>query len=196
MIKAIVFDCFGVLAQEGWHPFRDKYLASDPAKLQQARDLLKASGNGFISHQDFIEGLAELVGMSFEDTRRHVENNPPNEELLDFIKDELNDYKIGMLSNVSGNRLDQLLTPEQLQLFDVICLSYDMGVSKPNKEAYEIVIEKLGVKPEECIFTDDVPEFCEGAEKVGMRPILFTTTAEFIKDLRALQQIDRATQTD
>ena len=196
MIKAIIFDCFGVLAQEGWHPFRDKYLVSDPLKLAQAKDLLKASGNGFISHDDFLEGLAELVGMSFEETRRHIENNPANESLLEFIKDKLQEYKVGMLSNVSGNRLAQLLTPEQIGRFDTICLSYDIGVSKPNKEAYEIVAEKLGVKPEECVFTDDVPEFCDGAERVGMKSILFTTTEKFIEDLRALQQIDRAEQTD
>ena len=196
MIKAIIFDCFGVIAQEGWHPFRDEYLASDPLKLAQARDLLKASGNGFISHQDFIEGLAELAGMSPEKTRQHIEDNPPNEALLDFIKNELSDYKIGMLSNVSSNRLDQILSSQQKELFDTICLSYDMGVSKPNKEAYLIAAEKLGVTPEECIFTDDVLEFCDGAERVGMKALLFTTTDTFIKDLRRLQQIDRQQQTD
>ena len=196
MIKAVVFDCFGVLAQEGWHPFRDKYLVSDPVKLAQAKDLLKASGNGFISHEDFLEGLAELVDMSYEETRQHVENNPANESLLEFIKSELHEYKVGMLSNVSGNRLSQLLSPEQIERFDTICLSYDMGVSKPNKEAYEIIAEKLGVKLEECIFTDDVPEFCDGAERVGMKPILFTTTEKFIEDFRALEQIDRGVQTD
>ncbi len=196
MIRAIVFDCFGVLAQEGWHPFRDKYLASDPIKLAQAKDLLKASGNGFISHDDFLSGLSELVGLSYEETKQQIENNPANESLLTFIQHELGEYKIGMLSNVSGNRLAQLLSPEQIQLFDAICLSYDMGVSKPNKEAYEIVAEKLGVKPEECVFTDDVPEFCDGAERVGMKSILFTTTEKFIEDLQAVQQIDREVQTD
>ena len=196
MIKAIIFDCFGVIATEGWIPFKNKYLGDSPEKLNAAKDAIGASGIGLITHDELVQSLSETTGLSFEEVKRNIEDNVPNESLLDFIMNELGDYKIGLLSNVSGNRLKNFMTDEQLARFDAICLSSEIGVSKPNAEAYQITAERLGVLPEECVFTDDRLEFCTAAGWVGMKPLLFTTTEKFIEDFRALEQIDRGGQTD
>lgn len=196
MIKAIIFDCFGVIATEGWLPFKHKYLSGDEEKLRAAKDAIGASGIGLLTHEEFLQTAADLAGVPYEQAKHDIENNGPNTSLLDFIMNELGEYKIGLLSNVSGNRLKNFMTDEQIARFDTICLSSEIGVSKPNAEAYEIAAERLGVLPEECVFTDDRLEFCTAAEWVGMKPLLFTTTEKFIEDLRALEQIDRAEQTD
>lgn len=196
MIKAVIFDCFGVIATEGWTPFKQKYFGDDPQKMQQAKDAVGASGVGLTTHDEFIQTVADLAGMTFAEAKSNVENNVSNTSLLAFIMDELEDYKIGMLSNVSGNRLKNFMNEEQIARFDAICLSSEIGVAKPDAEAYEIVAERLGVLPEECVFTDDRLDLCTAAEWVGMKSILFTTTEKFIQDFRALEQIDRETETN
>lgn len=196
MIKAIIFDCYGVIATEGWLPFKQKYFSDDPVKMQHAIDAVSAAGTGYMTHQEFLETEAELAGISVEQATREIENNVSNTSLLEFIMSELGEYKIGMLSNVSGDRLKNFMTDEQIARFDAICLSSEIGVAKPDPRAYEIAAERMGVLPEECIFTDDRIDLCTAASWVGMKPLLFTTTEKFIQDLRDLGLIDRGDQKD
>ena len=45
------------------------------------------------------------------------------------------------------------------------------GVMKPDPAAYLLMAERLGVDPRECVFIDDQPGNCAGAEAVGMRTV-------------------------
>ena len=38
-IKGIIFDCFGVLATDGWLPFKNKYFKEKPALFRKATEL-------------------------------------------------------------------------------------------------------------------------------------------------------------
>ena len=55
----------------------------------------------------------------------------------------------------------------------MVLYSFEIAVSKPDRKAYEIMIEKLGVKPEECMFVDDSPENLVPAKALGMKAVLF-----------------------
>lgn len=187
MIKAIIFDCFGVLASEGWRPFRQAHFDSTPDRAETARSIIRQSTEGLIAHEEFLRQIAALAGVSFEEAKKEIENNIPNHDLLAFIMNELSEYKIGLLSNVSNNRLSEFLTEEEVKRFDAICLSYEIGVAKPDKAAYVFVAEKLGVNPAECVFVDDKQSYCDGAKAAGMNAILFENTVQFIESLRHLE---------
>ncbi len=45
---------------------------------------------------------------------------------------------------------------------------------------------KLGVKPEECLFVDDIPEFCDAAEKLGMTSFRFISNELSLDELKRL----------
>ncbi|OYW83826.1 hypothetical protein B7Z17_05070, partial [Candidatus Saccharibacteria bacterium 32-49-10] len=80
--------------------------------------------------------------------------------------------------------------PGQLdELFEVVVASGDEGIAKPDVEIYERAALRLGMLPEECVMVDDRPDFCEGAERAGMRAIQFSTTQKCIQDITLL--IDR-----
>jgi putative hydrolase of the HAD superfamily len=51
-----------------------------------------------------------------------------------------------------------------------------VGPRKPSPEPYLAIADALGVPPEECLFVDDLPVNCRGAEAVGMRSHLFDIT--------------------
>jgi len=100
MIKAIIFDCFGVLSTEGFRVFCDKYFKDSPDKRAAAQDLMDRSCLGNMSFDEFESGLASLGRTSVETVREYLNRNKPNEPLFKLIREELKPkYKIGMLSN-------------------------------------------------------------------------------------------------
>lgn len=67
-------------------------------------------------------------------------------------------------------------TWEHVRFFDVVIDVKTIGVRKPRPEPYLAAIEGLAVDAAECIFVDDLPVNCRGAEAVGMRSHLFDIT--------------------
>lgn len=188
MVKAIIFDCFGVLVTEGWLPFADRYFKSGSESRRRATDMMAAVNRGVVDYQEFITEIASLAGVSHDAAHQSIMRNVPDEPLLAYIKDELRPwYKTGLLSNTGRNRLGQLLTPEQLALFDELVLSYETGYLKPDPRAYEVVASRLGVETEECVFIDDQEKRCDGARAVGMQAVQYIDFVQLERDLgRAL----------
>ncbi len=186
MIRAIVFDCFGVLATDGWLPFKSKYFAHEKALLQQATDLNKQSDAGLIEYDDFVQQIADLAGITLDDTRTAIEINGANKPLFDYIKTLKKDYKIGMLSNAAGNWLDRMFYPEQVALFDQIALSFETGFIKPHPESFQIILDRLGVEASEAVLIDDQPAYGAGAGAAGMHFILYKDNEQLIPELDAL----------
>jgi HAD superfamily hydrolase (TIGR01509 family) len=177
MIKAVIFDCFGVLAHDGWLPFRDKFFSNDREKFNEATDLNKRSNAGFIDYDDFLYQVGDLIGMTSQQVRSEIEDNPTDASLISYIREKLkSNYKIGLLSNASDYHLDDIFTSEQIALFDEIVLSYQVGAVKPDPIMYQTIANRLGVLVEECIFIDDQQRHVEGANTVGMKGVHFVDT--------------------
>lgn len=187
MIRAIIFDCFGVLCSDGWLPFRDKHFGSDLELLEQSRDLNRSVDAGITKYDDFIKKVAEMAGVDETEAKKDIESNIPDNALFTYISEKLKDeYKIGMLSNAAKNWLGDIFLNEQIELFDAIALSFETGVIKPNVGAYQIIATKLGILPNECIFIDDQPKYCEGASNAGMVAIQYKNLDQMKMDLSHL----------
>jgi len=61
--------------------------------------------------------------------------------------------------------------------------SHEVGVRKPNPKIYRIALQKAGVRANEAIFIDDIPQFLQPAAKMGMKTILFTNSGDLRKKL-------------
>jgi len=73
--------------------------------------------------------------------------------------------------------------PEVLT-FDSITTSFGAKASKPSQIIFEDALKKLDLKPEECVFTDDVEEYVEVAKSLGFKAFQFTTAEKLEKDLK------------
>ena len=106
-------------------------------------------------------------------------------KLLNFIREEKkNGSKIAVLSNVAQYSFNQFFSEEeQAELFDEVVLSGNEGVSKPDARIFEIACERLGEKPENCVFVDDSPENVIVAKNLGMRGIVYADFEEFEKEM-------------
>ena len=51
--------------------------------------------------------------------------------------------------------------------------SFQVKAVKPEPAIYRCLCEKYSLKPEECLFTDDVPENVKGAQRCGFQGIVF-----------------------
>ena len=59
-------------------------------------------------------------------------------------------------------------------------------VIKPDARLYRILLDRYGLKAEECVFIDDNPANTAGAEAVGIRGIVFKNAEELRAQLEAL----------
>jgi epoxide hydrolase-like predicted phosphatase len=197
MIKAIIFDCFGVFIGNPYKLRAQELDRTDPEKGKLLHDINRASDRGFLSRQETADQMAELIGISTEQFLAEQDKGEiRNEELVEYVKTLRPNYKLAMLSNISSReRLDLRFEPGQLdELFDVIVASGDEGYIKPEPEIYEIALERLGVLPQECVMIDDIIEYCQGAEAVGIHTVQYLNFQQAITDLNSL--IDRGGKTD
>lgn len=192
MIKAIIFDCFGVLLGNAYKIHLMEVEREDPERAKEIRAINHASDMGILTREESADAIAGLFNMDPEEfLEEQNQMEVPNRELLEYIATLKTTYKIGLLSNInSRERLGIRFEPGELDAhFDTITASGDEGFVKPEPEIYEITATRLGVLPSECVMIDDIAEFCEGARRVGMQAIQFQTTQQCITDLNAL--IDR-----
>lgn len=187
MIRAIIFDCFGVLTSDGWLPFKRKHFGHDAALFEEATDLNKQSNSGMISTHEFVRRIADMARVSAGFVGRQIHGNRSNDELFEYIKHDLKpDYQIGLLSNTSSNALHDMFTPEQINLFDAVALSYEIGAVKPDREAYEHVLNQLGVTADEAVFIDDQERHVTGAREAGMQGIVYKDFEQMKRELEKL----------
>ncbi|HSX43983.1 MAG TPA: HAD family phosphatase [Candidatus Saccharimonadales bacterium] len=74
----------------------------------------------------------------------------------------------------------------ELKQFDPVIISCDVGMRKPDPEIYQLMLEKLGLPAEECIFVDNRADNVEAAKKLGMHIIQDHDTAQIIKEIKKL----------
>ncbi|MEV5177548.1 HAD-IA family hydrolase [Streptomyces flaveolus] len=80
--------------------------------------------------------------------------------------------KVGILSNSVG------LTPWNLydgyevdELYDAVVLSELHGTRKPERESFRLVLERLGLSGEECVFVDDTEQYLPPAAELGFTTV-------------------------
>ena len=95
---------------------------------------------------------------------------------IDFIEKFQNKYKLAIISNDSSRWSKYLREKFDLKkYFDVISISGDLKIQKPDERIFFLTIEKLGVNAEDCIYIDDREGNLEAAKKVGMKPVLLNS---------------------
>lgn len=187
MVRAIVFDCFGVLVTESWLAFKDEHFGQGTPEAEQAAYLMQQADAGQLGHDAFIREIAGMAGISSDEVRRYLDKNTPNKPLFEYVRSELKPkYRIGMLSNAGGNWLPELFSRDQLALFDAVNLSYEVGITKPDERAYQMIADELGVEPAECVFVDDQERHCSGASETGMQAIYYQDFPRFRSDLEKI----------
>jgi putative hydrolase of the HAD superfamily len=154
---------------------------------------LYALERGEISEAEFQRRLeSRLDGrFDFQHLRRlYFERLEPNREMIEFVRDlRGRGLRTALCTNNvrEWEPLWRSKLPELDEVFEVVVDSAFVGSRKPEREIYDITLERLGgVKPQECVFVDDIDVNCEGARELGMHPVRFEETSRAIAEVEAL----------
>ena len=136
---------------------------------------------GLISSEQFRNEIRNLYGENWADEQiDHIWNSLLREipqERIDLIKFLRKNYRTAVLSNTNQihvEKFDEILqqnTSEKslFELFDIVFLSHEMGLAKPDVAIYETVLNKISISPDKVLFFDDLPANLEGARKTGIK---------------------------
>ncbi|MDB5183276.1 MAG: HAD-superfamily hydrolase, subfamily variant 3 [Candidatus Saccharibacteria bacterium] len=184
MIKAIIFDCFGVLAEDGWTPFKRKHILHDPKLVEEVARLGALTDRGILSYDETVGAIAKLLNVSVAELREAVDRKVPHEDMFELILNELKPhYKIGLLSNANYDVINELFAAEQAALFDAHVLSFETKLLKPDRAMFELMAKRLKVEMNECLFVDDQAKHCHAARTYGMEAFHFIDYDDFLEKL-------------
>ena len=86
-------------------------------------------------------------------------------------------YKLYILSNWGKWHFEELQKRNEfrefLQYFDGGIVSYQVGLKKPDRKIYEVLIDKYNIDPTSAVFYDDKPENIQAAKEVGLNAVVF-----------------------
>ncbi len=108
--------------------------------------------------------------------------------LLAFIRSLRPRYKTGVISNAWPDLRQYLVEKKADDAFDVLIISAEVGVMKPDPEIFEMALEKAGVLAKDSAFVDDVPANVEAARALGMYGIVFREPGQVVNDLKAIMR--------
>ena len=188
MIKAVIFDCFGVLVGRGFWKIYEE-LGGDLQNDEEFIDKwLNKANSGSISSDEFSKKMASKLGISLEKYRDTFKKDEiPNEEVFDYISKSLKPkFKLALVSNATGNSVRRKIPEEKLNLFDEVFISAEVGLLKPDPKLFDLALKRLGVKPEETIFIDDNQKYVDGAKAVGIYSVLYKSVEDLQPKLEIL----------
>lgn len=179
-ITTILLDMYGVIIEESkgnfipytYEHFNETEYERLTRQFKQEQLFTKA-GNGEISSDMFLT----LLG--YEDTQYHMENYLKNYLTLDsaFIPFAEKYYKsvdFVLLSNDVSEWSAFITDYYKLdKYFKDKIVSGDVKCRKPDKQIFELTLERIGKKPSECIFVDNSAANLNVSNELGICPVLF-----------------------
>jgi putative hydrolase of the HAD superfamily len=96
-------------------------------------------------------------------------------------------YPLGVLSNTCEGHWNYCLRRYGMlrELFSVYALSYEIGAMKPSAAIFCRAAALAACQPEEIFYADDIAANVAGARNAGLDAVVYTSTAELVKELRA-----------
>lgn len=197
MIKAVLFDYGGVIAEGGKPGMLSNNLAvrlevpneRAVTLLEYGFDKIK---RGLIDEDEFWRILEKAHGTPIPDSKRDIwmkwEDIIPIDEVMNLRKSlQSRGIATGILSNVEPVVAKTLHDHGAYADFEPLVLSCEVGYAKPDREIYELAISKLGeLKPSEILFIDDQEKMLAPARELGMQVLLAQATDQLIADVEAL----------
>ncbi len=177
-IKAIVFDCFGVLYTGSLAELASH--CRTEVDVKEVYNSTRAADHGFLSRDDYIAKLMQLTNLGWQEVIDLMgDAQVRSRAVFDYAAElKARGYKVAVLSNIGRDTIQRLFNNDDYELFDEIVASGDIGVTKPYITAYDRTLEKLQVQPEEAVMIDDAYSNVAGAIDAGMHGVVFTSFVE------------------
>lgn len=209
MIKAILFDFWGTLVENGVRspikqvkhllnidvPFSEYVVRMERAMMTSRHATLKDAFSNVckeFSKECSEDLLEQLIGM----WNKSWMLAEPYQEVEEVLKDLKEKYTFILISNTDSFSIDNVLDKFSLSgHFQKIFLSYEMGILKGEKNFLQQVLTETGLRIEDCVLVgDSIQSDMMAAKRLGMKAILIDrrNSRDFqpkVKNLKELKEV-------
>jgi epoxide hydrolase-like predicted phosphatase len=194
-IRAIIFDFGGVLVRTEDPSGRRKWEvrlglpAQELAGIVFGCEMSFRAMRGLVPETAVWDWLAGRFGLKAAEMREFQRDFWAGDRLdpvlVQFLRELRPRYRTAILSNAWANARRVFTQKYRLgEVVDEMIISAEEGAIKPDPRIYRIALERLGVRPAEAVFVDDVPENVQGARALGVRGVQFRDTAQALAEVR------------
>jgi FMN phosphatase YigB (HAD superfamily) len=193
-IQAVIFDLGKVLIAFDFQRIYDRMQALSGHPVAEIRRRIAATGlvpkleSGQIGSREFVARLGEALDVTFGYAQFKemwssifLPGTLVPESLVAGLKKR---HRLVLLSNTNEMHFEMLeRTYPILGYFENRVLSHQVGAQKPSPLIYRKAVELAGCLPEECFFTDDIPEYVEAARNLGIDAVQFHSAGQLQEEL-------------
>ena len=198
MIRAIFFDFDGTLSNRQmnaymiFHDYFRKYVPdlNDMKYEAMLQDMLTVDCNGTIPVTyrlaTFFAKYKNIFPQDFEEKFTTYfydymwKYTVLKQETIEVLEKLQGKYKLAIISNGDSKSQHSKITHVDIEkYFDEVIVSGDIGIHKPDKRIFEYMMNKLDVRPEECLMIGDVfSNDILGAYNAGIKPVWIIADTE------------------
>lgn len=196
MIKAICFDLDGVYFEaSGFQSFKNALikLGAKPEDINYCLydEPMNRFKRGEIDEDEYWNRTIDLLGIGISVAEikdlltKGYTVNPEVHELV--LKSKNAGFKTCICSNNFTTRVRSLNEKfDFLKDFDASVFSYEVKALKPSPIIFKELLRRVGVRPEELVYSDDKPDKLAGAQELGIKTFVFADVDQFKKELEKL----------
>ena len=189
MVKAIIFDMYETLVTQLRSPlYYGTQMAQDMGLAPEVflpgwRKTEEARATGWATFEEVVETLLGEHGVYTPELYRKVVNrrlavqadcflhlHPQILPMLSGLREQ--GLKIGLITNCFSEEAELIRESALFPYFDVPCMSWELGVRKPDPAIYRACLAQLGLSAEECLYVGDGgSNELEAAGALGMEAV-------------------------
>lgn len=183
MINAVIFDWGGVITPDdrgGWVDVLASKLGitSEDLLPYWSKADYKDFSEGRIDEPEFWKRFQEFYGKPISISVREIvwtqgSSLTPSPVIMAFVgKLKGKGITVAVLSNTVLPMAELAYEARLYDPFDLVILSHEVGLAKPDVEIYKYTLEQLKTTAESCIFIDDRPKNLTPASELGIHTVL------------------------
>lgn len=204
MVQAVIFDFGGVLTTSPFEAFarfeRERGYPADIIRNTNAANHLENAWAKFERAEIDLDAFDRLFA---EESLALVGSAVRGREVLPLLAGDLRpdmvealrrigeQFKTGCITNnlpanaIGSQAGRSLYVAEVMALFNHVIESAKIGLRKPDPRIYQMMTEALGVRPEHCVYLDDLGVNLKPAREMGMTTIKVVSAPQAIAELEA-----------
>ncbi len=175
-MKAVILDMYGVILKDsgdGFYLFVNRTFPElTPADIYPIWDKADV---GELSSLEVFERLGFKGDLS-KIEKEYLDTVEIDDSFYEFALNIKKHYKLALISNDSSEWSRYFRDKYKINdYFDVITVSGDIKIKKPDERIFKLTLEKLGCLASDCTYIDDRRFNLEAAQALGMDTILFNS---------------------
>jgi HAD superfamily hydrolase (TIGR01509 family) len=193
-VKVIIFDLGKVIVDFDHFAICKKLARYCPVSANEIYRIIFKSGlekqfdEGAVTSYKFFAKLKQQLQLDIAMATFEIIWNrifKLNQGIAPLIKTLKKDYRLLCLSNTNKLHFEYCLKKfPLLRYFDGFILSYKIKKRKPHHEIFEAALSKARCPAHACLYIDDIAEYVQTAEALGMKAIHFKSVHQLKRQLK------------